>query len=63
MWSKPLVDMDRYALENSRLKPVFPAMLEGLWSFHKEGRLGMKLGKRADKNGNEKSVMRFYLKD
>jgi glucosamine--fructose-6-phosphate aminotransferase (isomerizing) len=63
VWSKPLVDMDRYALENSRLKPVFPAMLEGLWSFHKEGRLGMKLGKRANKSGNEKSVMRFYLKN
>jgi hypothetical protein len=62
IWTKPLVD-SKYALENSRLKPVASALYEGLWSFHKEGRLRMKLGTRTAKNGTEKKIMKFWLED
>ena len=63
IWSKPLVDTDKYALENSRLKPVASALYEGLWSFHKEGRLRMKLGTRTRSDGKEEKIMRFWLED
>ena len=63
IWSKPLVDSDKYVLENSRLKPVGSALYEALWSFHKEGRLRMKLGTRLNKNGEEKKIMKFWLED
>lgn len=63
IWSKPLVDSDKYVLENSRLKPVGSALYEGLWSFHKEGRLRMKLGTRIAKNGIKKKIMKFWLED
>ena len=63
IWSKPLVDSDKYVLENSRLKPVGSALYEALWSFHKEGRLRMKLGTRLNKNGAEKKIMKFWLED
>lgn len=62
IWSKPMVD-SKYALENSRLKPVGPILYEGLWSFYKEGKLKMKLGTRTNKNGTEKKIMKFWLED
>lgn len=60
IWTKPLVD-SKYALENSRLKPVGPVLYEGLWSFYKEGRLKMKLGTRVNAKGQEKKIMKFWL--
>ena len=63
IWSKPLVDTDKYALENSRLKPVASALFEGLWSFHKEGKLRMKVGTRKNAKGKEVKTMRFWLED
>ena len=62
IWSKPLVD-SKYALENSRLKPVGPILYEGLWSFHKEGRLRWELGTRINTKGIEKKIMKFWLED
>ena len=38
MWQKPLID-SKYSSDKGRLKPVACAIYEGLWSFHKEGRL------------------------
>ena len=58
LWQKPLVE-SKYALENSRLKPIGSAIYEGLWSFYKEGRLHMVLGEK-DNRPNEK-IMRFWL--
>jgi hypothetical protein len=63
IWTKPLVDSDKPVLENSRLKPVASAIYEGLWSFHKEGRLRMKLGTRTTNTGIEKKIMKFWLED
>ena len=60
IWSKPMVD-SKYALENSRLKPVASALYEGLWSFYKEGKLRFELGTRKNKNGTEKKIMKFWL--
>ena len=60
IWSKPMVD-SKYVLENSRLKPVGPALYEGLWSFYKEGRLRMKLGTRTTFSGKESKIMKFWL--
>ena len=51
----------KYALENSRLKPVASAIYEGLWSFYKEGKLRFELGTRKNKNGVEKKIMKFWL--
>ena len=62
IWTKPLVD-SKYKPEGSRLKPVAPALYEGLWSFYKEGRLKMKLGTRIKSNGEEKKIMKFWLED
>ena len=62
IWSEPLVD-SKYALEGSRLKVNFSAMFEALWSFYREGRLRMGLGTRKNKNGTEKTVMKFWLED
>ena len=59
LWQKPLVDSDKYVLENSRLKPVGSAIYEGLWSFYKEGRLHMTIGAK-DKKPNEK-ITRFWI--
>ena len=58
MWQKPLVD-SKYVLENSRLKPIGPAIYEGLWSFYKEGRLHMTIGPK-EKKPHEK-IMKFWL--
>jgi hypothetical protein len=63
IWTKPLVDSDKYVLENSRLKPVASALYEGLWSFHKEGRLRMKLGTRKLQDGREKKIVKFWLSE
>lgn len=60
VWSKPMVD-SKYALENSRLKPVGSILYEGLWSFHKEGRLRWKLGTRTKKDGSEAKIVKFWL--
>ena len=62
IWTKPLVD-SKYKPENSRLKPVAPALYEGLWSFHKEGRLKMKLGTRINSKGVQKKIMKFWLEN
>jgi hypothetical protein len=58
LWSKPLVD-SKFVLEGSRLKPVGPAIYEGLWSLYKEGRLRMKLGTKSETNPGK--IMRFWL--
>ena len=60
IWTKPLVD-SKYVLEGTRLKPVASALYEGLWSFHKEGRLKMKLGTRINSKGVQKKIMKFWL--
>lgn len=63
IWSKPLVE-SKYALENSRLKPIGPAIYEGLWSFYREGRLRYELGTRiSSKTGREKKIMKFWLEE
>ena len=62
VWSKPMVD-SKYALENSRLKPVGSILYEGLWSFYKEGRLKYELGTRVTKTGAEKKIVKFWLEN
>ena len=58
MWQKPLVD-SKYALEGSRLKPVACAIYEGLWSFHKEGRLHWVIGEDPRKPGHKQT--KFWI--
>lgn len=58
MWQKPLVD-SKYVLENSRLKPIGPAIYEGLWSFYKEGRLHMTIGPKDNKPGEK--ITKFWI--
>ena len=55
MWQKPLVDTP-FPYDGTRLKPVVPALYEGLWSFHKEGRLHSVIGK----NGEYK-ITKFWI--
>ena len=58
LWQKPLVD-SKYALEGSRLKPVASAIYEGLWSFHKEGRLHWVVGEKPNKPGEK--ITKFWI--
>ena len=58
LWQKPLVE-SKYVLKDSKLKPFASCVYECLWSFHKEGRLGMTIGTKTD-NPNEK-ITRFWL--
>ena len=59
-WKRPLVE-SKFVLENSRLKPAASAIYEGLWSFHKEGRLRFKLAERESAKGEKKKAVLFWL--
>ncbi len=55
-WRKPLVD-SKYVLDGTLLKPSASLLYEGLWSFHKEGRLHSVLGET--KNGTK--ITKFWI--
>ena len=59
-WREPMVD-SKYVLENSRLKPIAPAIYEGLWSFYKEGRLKYKIGTKINSKGKPRKQVQFWL--
>ena len=61
-WLAPLIDC-KYKSDNTSfpLKPFASLIYEGLWSFHKEGRLRMKLGKRTLPDGSERKIVKFWL--
>ena len=63
-WQKPLIDC-KFKNENVSfpLKPFASLIYEGLWSFHKEGRLRMKLGTRKLQDGREKKIVKFWLSE
>ena len=58
VWHEPLVD-SKYVREGSFLKPTGPISYEGLWSFHKEGRLHSVLGEKADNPGVK--ITKFWI--
>lgn len=58
LWQKPLVE-SKYVLKDSKLKPFASCVYETLWSFHKEGRLGMTIGTKTDKPTEK--ITRFWL--
>ena len=58
VWNEPLVD-SKYVREDSFLKPTGPILYEGLWSFHKEGRLHSVLGEKPNSPGVK--ITKFWI--
>lgn len=58
IWSPPRVDC-KYVWDRGYLKPFAAVIFEGLWSFHKEGRLHWVLGKKTNKPNQ--SITRFWI--
>ncbi len=59
-WRTPAVD-SKYVLEGTMLKPIAPAIYEGLWSFYKEGRLKYKVGTKINSKGKPRKQVQFWL--
>ncbi len=57
VWSEPRVDC-KYVSDKGYLKPFAAVIYEGLWSFHKEGRLHSILGNKTNKPGK---ITRFWI--
>ena len=58
IWSPPRVDC-KYVSDKGYLKQFAAVIYEGLWSFHKEGRLHWILGKKT--NNPTQSITRFWI--
>ena len=58
IWSEPSVDC-KFANPKGLLKPYATILYEGLWSFHKEGRLKSAI----EKNAKGDNILRFWLED
>jgi len=63
-WHKPLIDC-KFKNDNTTfpLKPFASLIYEGLWSFHKEGRLRYKVGSITKADGTEKKIVKFWLSE
>ena len=57
IWSEPRVDC-KYVWDKGYLKQFAAVIYEGLWSFHKEGRLHSILGNKTNGNGK---ITRFWI--
>jgi len=58
VWSDPSVEC-KFASPTGLLKPYATILYEGLWSFHKEGRLRSAV----EKTDKGKNILRFWLED
>ena len=58
VWSQPHVDC-KYQAPGGLMKPYAAIMYEGLWSFHKEGRLRHRLATLE----NGKKIVKFWLEN
>lgn len=58
IWSEPSVEC-KFASPTGLLKPYATILYEGLWSFHKEGRLHTAI----EKKENGQNIQRFWLED
>ena len=58
IWSEPSVEC-KFANPTGLLKPYATILYEGLWSFHKEGRLKSAI----EKNAKGENILRFWLED
>ena len=58
IWSPPRVEC-KYVSDKGYLKQFAAVIYEGLWSFHKEGRLHWILGKKT--NNPTQSITRFWI--
>ena len=63
-WQQPKIDSKFQNQASSLpLKPFASLIYEGLWSFHKEGRLRTVLGTRKQSGKSEKRILKFYLEE